>query len=300
MMIKEAFNFANNGDEFYTRMGDIAKELPNYNWSNMTIYCNCDNPIKSNFYKYFKANFRKLGIKKLFATYKSNVPLLYMYDGTNEFTKPLYSGNFQNNMSIVDMCDVVVTNPPYSNGMLVEFIDMMLLANKRFLIVGSLNIITKKKIFEYVKNGIISIGYTNINSFNKEDGSSSNSASCWWTNLSVNKPFLKTNYYYDENIYPKYDNYNAIDCSKTEMIPNGYSGIIGVPIRFITKYNPKQFELIGILNHPILNGKNMMSRILIQNKAINENVKKIRISESSYNRIFKKNKKNEKVFYPLI
>lgn len=287
-MIKEAFNFANNGDEFYTRMGDIAKELPNYNLSNMVVYCNCDNPMKSNFYKYFKTNFNSLGIKKLLATYKSNTPILFDFDGINEKQIPIRSGNFQDNTEVINMCDIVVTNPPYSSGMMVEFIDMLLNSGKKFLIVGSLNIITKKKIFDYLNNGLISIGYTNINSFSTENGELLNSPSCWWTNLNVNKPFLKTNYYYDENIYPKYDNYDAIDCSKTEMIPNGYSGIIGVPIRFITKYNPKQFKLIGILNHPKIQRKNMYSRILIQSTNIHEGIKKINIKESSYNRIFKK------------
>lgn len=286
-MIKEAFNFANSGDEFYTRMNDIAKELSNYNLSNMVVYCNCDNPMKSNFYKYFKTNFNSIGIKRLIATYKSETPILFDFDGVNEKHTTIPSGNFQHNTEIINMCDIVVTNPPYSSGMMVEFIDMMLQSGKKFLIVGSLNIITKKKIFNYINNGIISIGYSNINSFTREDGSSSNSSSCWWTNLDVNKPFLKTNCRYDESLYPKYDNYDAIDCSKTEMIPSDYNGIIGVPIRFITKYNPNQFKLIGILNHPRLNGKNMMSRILIQSVNIHEGIKKINIKESSYNRIFK-------------
>ena len=105
--------------------------------------------------------------------------------------------------------------------------------------------------------------------------------------MDVNKPFINTNFTYDERMYPRYDNYDAIDCSKTDMIPNNYSGIIGVPIRFITKYNPKQFRLIGILNHPKLNGKNMMSRILIQARNLSEGIKRIKISESSYKRIFK-------------
>lgn len=295
MMIKEAFNFANNGDEFYTRMGDIAKELPNYNLSNMVVYCNCDNPMKSNFYKYFKANFRKLGIRKLLATYKSNDPLLIEYDGIEEKRTRISSGDFQDNIGILDICDVVVTNPPYSNGMLVEFIDTMLSLRKGFLIVGSLNIITKKKIFEYVKNGLIHVGYTSINSFGREDGSSSNSASCWWTNLGGDKPFLGTNCRYDERMYPKYDNYDAIDCCKVSIIPNNYNGVIGVPIRFITKYNPRQFELLGILNHPRVNGKSIMSRILIRNKNVSEGIKTIRITENSYKRIFLTNKKSLRI-----
>lgn len=286
-MIKETFNFANNGDEFYTRLNDISKEIPNYNWANMIIYCNCDDPMKSNFYKYFRSNFKNLGIKKLFATYKSNNPLLFEFDGVNEKKSPIGSGDFQVNTNILNVCDAIVTNPPYSSGMAVEFIDMMLGSGKKFLIVAPLNIITKKKIFEYVNGGLLRIGYTSINSFGREDGSVSNSPSCWWTNFDVEKPFINTSFNYDENVYPKYDNYDAIDCSRTDIIPNNYSGIMGVPVRFITKYNPKQFTLVGILNHPRINGKNIMSRILIQRNNVHEGTKKVRITESSYKRIFK-------------
>ena len=286
-MISEVFNFANNGDEFYTRMSDIAKEIPNYDWSNMTVYCNCDNPMQSNFYKYFKGNFKSLGLKRLLATYYSDNPQMFVYDGVSEKSYPINSGRFQDNSDIIDICDAVVTNPPFSSGMVVELIDMLMSSGKKFLFVGPLNIITKKKIFGYVNSGALRVGYSSINTYGREDGTKSNSPTCWWTNFDVEKPFISTNSTYDENMYPKYDNCNAIDCSKTEMIPSGYDGMIGVPVRFITKYNPKQFSLVGILNHPRINGKNMMSRIIIQPNNIHEGVKRIKISESSYRRIFK-------------
>lgn len=286
-MILEVFNFANNGDEFYTRMSDIAKEIPNYDWSNMTVYCNCDDPMQSNFYKYFKGNFKSLGLKRLLATYYSDNPQMFVYDGVSEKSYPINSGRFQDNSDIIDICDAVVTNPPFSSGMVVELIDMLMSSGKKFLFVGPLNIITKKKIFGYVNSGALRVGYSSINTYGREDGTKSNSPTCWWTNFDVEKPFISMNSTYDENMYPKYDNCNAIDCSKTEMIPNGYDGMIGVPVRFITKYNPKQFSLVGILNHPRINGKNMMSRIIIQPNNIHEGVKRIKISEGSYRRIFK-------------
>ena len=286
-MISEVFNFANNGDEFYTRMSDIAKEIPNYDWSNMTVYCNCDDPMQSNFYKYFKGNFKSLGLKRLLATYYSDNPQMFVYDGVSEKSYPINSGRFQGNSDIIDICDAVVTNPPFSSGMVVELIDMLMSSGKKFLFVGPLNIITKKKIFGYVNSGALRVGYSSINTYGREDGTKSNSPTCWWTNFDVEKPFISTNSTYDENMYPKYDNCNAIDCSRTEMIPSGYGGMIGVPVRFITKYNPKQFSLVGILNHPRINGKNMMSRIIIQPNNIHEGIKRIKISESSYNRIFK-------------
>ena len=285
-MVTEIFNFGNNGDEFYTRMSDIAKEIPNYDWSNMTVYCNCDDPMQSNFYKYFKGNFKSLGLKRLLATYYSDNPQMFVYDGVSEKSHPINSGRFQDNSDIIDICDAVVTNPPFSSGMVVELIDMLMSSGKKFLFVGPLNIITKKKIFGYVNSGALRVGYSSINTYGREDGTKSNSPTCWWTNFDVEKPFISTNSTYDENMYPKYDNCNAIDCSRTEMIPNGYNGMMGVPVRFITKYNPKQFSLVGILNHPRINGKNMMSRIIIQPNNIHEGVKKIKISESSYRRIF--------------
>ena len=286
-MISEVFNFANNGDEFYTRMSDIAKEIPNYDWSNMTVYCNCDDPMQSNFYKYFKGNFKSLGLKRLLATYYSDNPQMFVYDGVSEKSYPINSGRFQDNSDIIDICDAVVTNPPFSSGMVVELIDMLMSSGKKFLFVGPLNIIAKKKIFGYVNSGALRVGYSSINTYGREDGTKSNSPTCWWTNFDVEKPFISTNSTYDENMYPKYDNCNAIDCSKTEMIPSGYNGMMGVPVRFITKYNPKQFSLVGILNHPRINGKSMMSRIIIQPNNIHEGVKRIKISESSYRRIFK-------------
>lgn len=124
-MVIEGFNFANNGDEFYTRLSDIAREIPNYDWSNLVVYCNCDDPSQSNFYKYFKANFRNLGLKSLLATYYSDNPQMFVYDGISEKSYPINSDRFQDNSHIMGMCDVVVTNPPFSSGMVVELIDML-------------------------------------------------------------------------------------------------------------------------------------------------------------------------------
>lgn len=286
-MIREAFNFANNGDEFYTRMSDIAREIPNYDWSNMTVYCNCDDPMQSNFYKYFKANFESLGLKRLMATYYSDSPMVFIYDGVSESRFPINSRRFQDNSDIVRMCDAVVTNPPFSSGMMMEFMDMMINSGKRFLFIGPLHILARKRIFDYIRNGLLRIGYTSVNSYGREDGSKSNSPTCWYTNFEVNKPFLNTSYRYDERMYPKYDNCDAIDCSKVEMIPSDYSGMIGVPVSFMGKYNPKQFNLVKILFHPRINGQNMMSRLIIQPKNLHEGIKRVRISENSYRRIFK-------------
>ena len=289
--IDEAFNYANGGNEFYTRMRDVEKELSHYNFSNMIVYCNCDNPTRSNFYKYFKTNFKKLGLRKLLITYISQIPILLEFDGINERKTPIGSGRFQDNEDIIKMCDIVVTNPPFSNGMVISLMDLIIGMGKKFIIVGPISIITRKKVFDYVKSGFVRIGHTSINSFEREDGTISNSATCWWTNMNVDKPILSTNAYYNEEMYPKYDNCDAIDCGESKLIPMDYNGVMGVPIRFITIYNPKQFKLVGILNHPRINGKNIMSRLLIQKiGGLRESIKTIIISENSYNRIFKQKK----------
>lgn len=121
----EAFNNARSGDEYYTRYRDIEKELSNYNFSRMIVYCNCDNPESSSFVKYFKDNFENLGLKCLLATFVGAQPMLYRYDGVQATTKPLSSGRFQDNKGIVSMCDIVVTNPPFSNQAPVELIKIV-------------------------------------------------------------------------------------------------------------------------------------------------------------------------------
>lgn len=291
-MINEAFNFANLGDEFYTRIGDIQNEMSHYDLSNMVVYCNCDDPRYSNFYKYFKGNFKKLGLRGLLATYKSNNPILFEYDGTNEKKTPIDSGNFQDNNTIVDMCDIVVTNPPFSNKMVIDLIDTLLNKGKKFIIVGPLHLINKDKIFNYFKEGLINVGYSSINRYATEDGGGQGSPTCWWTNLEVNKPFFKTNYTYDEEIYPKYDNCDAIDSTYKEMIPSDYNGVIGTSIRFIINYNREQFDLVGKLDDPRINGKKLYTRLLIKHKNVNENKKKIVIiREEKFNKIFQTQKK---------
>ena len=84
-------------DEFYTQMIDIENCIENFDLNNKVIYCNCDDPSFSNFYKFFKINFAKLGLKRLISTYKSDEPYRYDYDGINEIKTPIESGLFEYN-----------------------------------------------------------------------------------------------------------------------------------------------------------------------------------------------------------
>lgn len=262
----EAFRNAMSGDEFYTRYSDIQKELSNYNFSNMAVYCNCDKPDSSNFVKYFKDNFSSLGIKKLLATFNGSEPFLYEFDGIREKKTPLQSGRFQDNTNIINSCDIVVTNPPFSNGQALEMINLLISSGKKFIIVAPLSLCARKSIIDYIKNDSLYIGYTRIGDFESENGDILSSPACWCTNIPVNHEPITLTVRYNEQEYPKYDNFDAIECSNYKLIPSDYSGYIGVPITFLSKINQQQFEIIGILYHPIINGRKIMSRIIIKLK----------------------------------
>lgn len=261
----EAFNAINRGDEFYTRYNDVSRELRNYNLSNMTVYCNCDNPESSNFVKYFKNNFKQIGLKELLVTFNTSEPNLYRYNGIETKLYKIKSGRFQDNYDIISMSDIVITNPPFSNGMAIEMLNTLLKSGKKFIIVAPLTIILKKGILNYFNNGILKTGYTSIGKFNSPEGDTIQSSTIWLTNMDVNKSSA-FGIKYDERNYIKYDNFDAIDCSKSSMIPINYDGYIGVPLSFISKFNPNEYNIVGILNKPILEGKSMMSRLIIKKK----------------------------------
>jgi hypothetical protein len=144
-LLEIGFNNAHSGDEYYTKYRDVENELSHYNFSGMIVYCNCDNPESSSFVAYFKKNFKSLGIKCLLATFNGVQPILYRYDGVQETTKPIPSGRFQDNTKILKVCDIIVTNPPFSNGMAVELIKMIIGAGKKFIIIGPKELSIKKR-----------------------------------------------------------------------------------------------------------------------------------------------------------
>lgn len=254
-------------DEFYTLYKDIESELSHYSdqLSNKIIYCNSDLPGKSNFIKYFQDNFQNLNLKKLIATgYNPDGPgSLYIKDKDIDFTgRLLWDGDFRS-VECVDLMkesDVVVTNPPFS--LFRDFLNMMMEKKKKFLIIGNINAMTYKEVFplfrankihfgHYAGNGVfeVPIDYPLHEAIAKyEDGKKFIVVQGirWYTNLDVSKekkpiPLVK---HYSPDLYPKYDNYDAIDVSRTRDIPCDYNGVMGVPITFLDKYNPKQFELV--------------------------------------------------------
>ena len=280
MLLSEAFNNAMRGDEFYTRYSGIAKEIGKYNLAGMVVYCNCDNPETSQFVRYFKDNFDASGIKGLMATFNGPNPFLYEYDGVNEKKTPISSGLFQDNIGLLRKCDIVVTNPPFSSTMALKLIQLLIENNKKFIIVGPLILMGKGPIFNYVKNGQLYVSGS-IRGFDRPEGNDgSDNKAFWWTNMEVPKPNFTPSARYDERLYPKYDNFDAID-SKTNDIPCDYPGYIGVPISFVLKYDPSKFELIQLLDRPKINGKNLMPRIIIRNRNMSEGIKRVRITEQA-------------------
>ena len=184
-------------------------------------------------------------------------------------------------IEILKECDIVCTNPPFS--LFREFVNIIMTHGKQCLIIGNKNAFIYKEIFKMIKENKIWLGYTQPKDFRIEDGSTTkkiNGLARWFTNLTVNKSneeliLTKT---YNAIDYPKYDNYDAIEVSKVVNIPKDYDGVMGVPITFIDKYNPNQFEILGCSKSygcpkgwdtninmiPVVNGKQKYMRILIR------------------------------------
>ena len=275
-------------DEFYTRLEDIQKELDNYKeyFKDKIIYCNCDDIYSSNFYKYFKDNFNKLGIKKIIATNLSldNTAYKTEFDNNSKESRTELRGNgdfhSEECVKLLQESDIIVTNPPFS--LFREYIAQLIKYNKDFLIIGNMNAATYKEIFPLFKNNQVWFGYNSPKIFITPDRTEKKFGNIlWYTNLDNDRMHhrieLKEKYCGNEGKYPKYDNYDAIEVSKVVNIPYDYDGLMGVPVTFLSKYCPEQFELVGH-DHDltgdggagisdgqfICNGKNVYKRVLIK------------------------------------
>ena len=281
-------------DEFYTQLSDIERELRYYkhHFKDKVIYCNCDDPRVSNFFHYFSYNFERLELKKLIATcYKNqSVDLFSQNDSEQaiylEYTgdkngnkipdpneigiKPLKGdGDFRSEESInlLMQADIIVTNPPFS--LFREYVSQLIEHDKKFVIIVSQNSISYKEIFKLIKENKIWLGYNAVKRFTMPEDYEHNSVKiedgikyavfgnvCWFTNLDIAKRHEDLILYkaYNSEEYPTYDNYNAIEVSKVTEIPIDYKGAMGVPITFLDKYNPEQFEILGITDRENASG----------------------------------------------
>ena len=259
-------------DEFYTQYADIEKELQHYNFEDKIVYCNCDHPIQSNFVKYFCDNYHKLKLKGLISTFYSEEgkSFVYRFDGLKESKKGLNgNGSYDSEecLKLLEECDVVVTNPPFS--LFREYVKLLMEYNKKFLVIGNHNAITYKEIFPYIKNNELWLGMNWIKDFVQPNGEIKKFGNiCWFTNIPHNshkKPLILTKTYNAED-YPKYDNYEAINVDKVKDIPIDYDGVIGVPITFLDKYCPTQFEILDARNHTSVDKLKSKSTFLVKDK----------------------------------
>lgn len=357
-------------DEFYTLYSDIQKEVEAYLEYNpdvfrdKVVYCNCDDPYESNFFRYFVLNFNRIGLKQLITTsYKTSLVAntqleLFNYDenltelndylpkGTankfiinkvgdingdhefslkdvalqlkankqNEWSTLEGDGDFRSDeaISLLKQSDIVVTNPPFS--LFREYIKQLVEYDKKFLIISNINAITYKEVFPLIKENKIWLGtgmgrwisgfivpesYELYGSEARidEDGNRivSTNNCLWFTNLDHGKrhqplPLMTMSdnikFSSHKNVkgqeYKKYDNFDAIEVPYTDAIPSDYKGVMGVPITFLDKYNPDQFEIVGCsydygrpngwdenINMSVsVNGINVYKRILIRHKKI--------------------------------
>lgn len=295
-------------------------------FKNKVVLCNCDDPRVSNFFHYFSYNFEQLGLKKLIATcYKNQNMDLFSENKSEqaiylEYTgdkngdnipnpeeigiKPLKGdGDFRSLecIELLKQADIVVTNPPFS--LFREYVNQLVDYDKKFIIVGNQNAITYKEIFKLIKENKLWLGFgfnRNMAHFvNKhyvdyasdldhKEGMIRVSGVVWYTNIDISKRHEELILYktYNEEEFPFYDNYDAIEVSKTKDIPMDFKGAMGVPITFMDKYNPDQFEIIwttdrggdGMLEDykkqherfdaPVVKGKGIYKRILIKHKKL--------------------------------
>lgn len=222
--------------------------------------------------------------------------------------KPLDGdGDFrsQESIELLKQADVVVTNPPFS--VFSEYVGQLIEHDKKFLIIGNKNAVTYKEIFPLIMDNKMWVGHTPMGKewlfdINQDLGQSfvddgrhrkytivdgvikGRAQACWFTNLNVSRRDEDLILYkkYSPKEYPKYDNYDAINVIKTAEIPMDYPGVMGVPITFLAKHNPDQFEIVGCSYNygrpsewhpetkmaPVVNGKNLYKRLFIRNKRL--------------------------------
>jgi len=247
-------------DEFYTQMTDIEKELSHYraHFKDKIILCNCDDPTWSEFWRYFHLNFEFFGLKKLISTHYSATERTYKleYTGGNDTniedgikTNLLQNGDFRSPecIELLKEADIIVTNPPFS--LFREYTAQLIDYDKKFICIGSQNAITYKEFFPLLKNNQVWLGCTSPKEFIQPDKSIKKFGNIsWFTNLDIIKrhEFIDLIEKYSPEKYPKYDNYDAINVDKVLDIPVDYDGVMGVPITFLDKYNPEQFEILGM------------------------------------------------------
>lgn len=282
-------------DEFYTQLTDIEKELKHYkeHFAGKTVLCNCNDLKETNFAKFFSYKFEDYGLKKLICTSYD--------DGDGKGSIAVYEGDKNGNnipdpeewesfklqtlgdfrceecIELLKEADIVVTNPPFS--LFREYVAQLVAYDKKFLIIGNMNAITYKEIFPLIKENKMWLGQNakggsrkgNSMTYVTPSGDKKDISTWWFTNMDCQRRNTPIDQYkkYSAEEYPKYDNYDAIECGKSCEIPMDYDGVIGVPISFLMFHCPKQFEIVKFRKGNdgkdlSVNGKCPYFRILIK------------------------------------
>ena len=256
-----------------------------HHFQDKVVYCNCDDPKISNFYHYFSHKFHSLGLKKLITTcYKSGQHDMFssndneksvwlecgkgiVEDGGYSPSEPVVrwlkgDGDFRSAecVELLRQADIVVTNPPFS--LFREYVAQLIEYEKKFVIIGHQNAITYKEIFPLIKENKMWLGFgfrggaahfisnyeNHATATDRKEGMIRVSGVVWFTNLDIKKRHEHLILYkkYSSEEYPTYDNYDAINVDKVADIPMDWDGVMGVPITFLGKHNPEQFEILGL------------------------------------------------------
>ena len=289
-------------DEFYTLMPDIKNEISNYTnqFAGKVVYLNCDDPNKSNFFRFFNNHFSRLKLKRLicthfidqqqslFQTAPPAKPVCLQYTGGTRYDIRHLKGDgdFRSNECerYFDAADIVVTNPPFS--IMRQFLTQLLKSDKKFLVIGTINAIVVKCVMPHFAAGEIWPGVTRPKKFivpehyrttdRDADGRkvAAMGNTIWITNMehgARSRPIL---YNHDRPIesYERYDNYDAINVDTMDDVPANYYGKMGLPANYIFHYNPDEyrvFALDSILGFSI-NGREVFRRIITQKKPASE------------------------------
>ena len=275
---------AAKNDEFYTQWNDIENEMQAYLeydpdvFRGKVVLLPCDDPEASNFTKYFAERFEQLGLKKLISTsYDADGGngKVFVLEGENEPQREYLAGDgdFRSDevIALRDESDMVITNPPFS--LFREFMVWLVEGGVEFSVIGNMNAIACKEIFPLIKGNEMWLGASRMGakcfalpsnapvkaSQYEENGVRFQKFGniAWFTNIEYGRRHeplvlmsMEDNLLYGskrirETAYVKYDNYDAIEVPETKGIPSDYTGLMGVPISFLDKYNPDQFEIIG-------------------------------------------------------
>lgn len=266
---RKAFGYAGGGDEYYTREEDVREifDMLGGQLNGKVVYCPCDNPKISMFYKILKEKYQDFGLRGLFATWIDGKAA--HYNGRSESIKDITSGRFQDNGYFFDVSDVIVTNPPFSDGQPSQLFNMVHSRGKEYIMVADRALTQLQNMFQYVRDGSLRTLDKRMGKYNGENGESKGAPSAVYTNMKRDVSEFTTGVKYNPRVHKKFDNLDAIDCGDDfNMIPDDYYGWIAVSSNgggFLRKLNDEQFEVYPKLVRPMMNGK-PKKRMLIRRK----------------------------------